>query len=185
MGYHNAPPIDYAGDYWAEYEKRDATEMGKALTRERWRMVQRHTNRLPVDIGIGAGAFVLESGGMGYDVNQTAIDWLKAIGRYCNPYQSFPGCMTFWDALEHIPDPGAILSRVLRGGFVFVSLPVFDGFDGILKSRHYKPGEHIWYWTHDGFLAYMEKQGFACHEWNNTETKLGRDGILSYAFQKR
>lgn len=184
FGHDNTPPIDYAGDYWAEYQRRDATDIGRELTQARVDLVQRHTRRAPLDIGIGAGAFVMASGGFGYDVNQIAVQWLKDNGKFIDPYQSHVGCLTFWDSLEHIPDPIALLRRVPIGGFVFVSLPIFDSMDHCLKSKHYKPGEHLWYFTNQGFVEYMSRAGFALFEMTNIESIIGRDSVVSFAFNK-
>lgn len=184
-GFDSTAPIEYSGDYLAEYERRDATEIGHKITQKRCELVRRHTTRQPVDIGIGAGAFVKAMECQGYDINQIAVKWLKENGKFIDPYQSFPGCLTFWDSLEHIPDPTELLRRIPVGGLVFCSIPVFDGPEQCVNSKHYKPGEHIWYWSHEGFLEYMAKQKFFCLEWNNCETMLGRDSVKSYAFVKR
>jgi len=183
-GLDETPAISYEADYWEEYQRRDVTEIGRALTKARCELVARHTKKVPVDIGIGAGAFVLASCGFGYDVNPVAVEWLKRGGRFIDPYQSFPGCLTFWDSLEHIPDPKALLNRVPRGGHVFAAIPVFENMEHCLNSKHYKPGEHLWYFTHEGFLAYMEDLGYSCLEHTNVETIIGREGVNSYAFVK-
>jgi len=184
-GFDATSPIEYGGDYWSEYERRDATEIGRLITQSRIDLVKRNTGRTPVDVGIGAGAFVKAMKCFGYDINPIAVGWLKDNGAYIDPYSSFPGCMTFWDSLEHIPNPEELLRRLPVGGFVFCSIPVFNGPEQCIQSKHYKPGEHLWYWSHEGFIRYMESMKFFCLEWNNRETMLGRDSVKSYAFVNR
>lgn len=182
MAYHTAKPMDYGTDYWMEFRRRDDSPMGEALTQARLAFVRKHLpDGLPglVDVGIGGGRFVVEAGCKGYDVNPTAIGWLKARQQFRNPYDCV-NAIACWDSLEHIEDPSELVACVNVA--VFVSLPIFDTLADIKSSRHYKPGEHIWYWTHNGFVSWMERQGFILLEANDMETQLGREGIMSYAF---
>lgn len=181
-GFHPRPPMDYSGPYFEKYQKLDATEMGAALTRARVEFVRRHTELPPVDIGIGGGRFVLESGGWGYDVNAEAVDWLREIDRHFDIYTLHAEAITCWDSLEHIPEPERLIEQA--GEWVFVSMPIYRDQTHCLASRHYKPGEHLHYWTHDGLLLWFEQQGFACVEYTDIESQLGRDGITSYAFRR-
>lgn len=174
----------YDAEYFQNYQRMADTSMGQALTRARVDMVARHYSGPLLDVGIGAGQFVLERTDptYGYDVNPHAVRWLQERGLYQDMYRETFRALSFWDALEHIPDPGAAVARA--GEWVFVSLPVFDGPEHCLQSRHFKPGEHLWYWTHAGIQQWFARQGFECVECNTMETGLGRDGINSYAFRR-
>lgn len=185
QGWHTAPPMDYTGDYFAHYQALDATPMGAALTRARVELVSKFVKPDTVlDIGIGGGRFVEESGGYGYDVSNEAIQWLCQSRRHLDPY--LPGvnveAVSCWDSLEHIPDPERLLTRVQR--WLFVSMPIYTGLADVLASKHYKPGEHLHYWTFPGFVAWCERQGFQLVEANHAETELGREGITSFAFKR-
>ena len=182
MGWHPRPPIQYEGSYWEEYRRRDASAMGRSLTSARVDLVRRWWGQEVVDIGIGGGRFVEAAGGLGYDVNPEAIAWLRKKGRWCDVYEEPVEAITCWDSLEHIPDPRQLLAQVKR--WLFVSLPIFDGPEDCLRSRHYKPGEHIWYWTHEGFIGWLEEQGFEMRDGSQIESELGRHGIMSYAFER-
>ena len=63
-------------------------------------------------------------------------------------------------------------------------MPIYEDSRHCLKSKHFKPGEHLHYFTHDGLLLWFEQQGFACVEHNDIESQLGREGITSYAFRR-
>lgn len=181
MGFHPRQPMDYSGEYFEKYRKLDATPMGEALTRARIELVRRHFDGQVLDIGIGGGRFVEEADAFGFDVNPEALAWLHANGRYKNPNFGWPA-MTFWDSLEHIPDPELVLRSV--GDWAFVSMPIYKDAKDCLASKHYKPGEHLHYFTLEGFIAWMDRQGFEVMEINHAESELGREGITSFAFRR-
>jgi hypothetical protein len=182
QGWHTAPPMNYSGDYFAKYQDLDNTKMGAELTRARLELVGKFVKPNTVlDIGIGGGRFVQESGGHGYDVSTEANSWLMKNKLYRNAEFGWPA-MSFWDSLEHIPDPEEFVSKV--GRWMFVSMPIYTGMADVLASKHYKPGEHLHYWTFDGFVAWCGRQGLELMEMNHAETELGREGITSFAFKR-
>ncbi|HEK1482706.1 TPA: methyltransferase domain-containing protein [Pseudomonas aeruginosa] len=181
MGFHPRPPMDYSGPYFEKYQALDATPMGAALTAARVDMVQRHFDGEVLDVGIGGGRFVIESGGKGFDVNEEAVQWLKSRNAYANPYKGV-AAITCWDSLEHVPDPEALVRSV--GEWVFVSMPVYKDQADCLKSKHFKPGEHLHYWSVRGLIGWFAKMNFGCVEINERESDLGREGITSFAFRR-
>ena len=178
----DAPPIEYGPEYFEHYRRLDDSSMGARLTAARVEMVRRHWAGEIIDIGIGGGRFVVEAGASGYDINPSAIDWLLSAGKYANPYHQEVDAMTLWDSLEHIADPAALLSRVRR--WLFVSMPIYRDREHCLASKHFKPGEHIWYFTDAGFVRWSAGLGFHLCERNVIESLIGRDGIVSYAFRR-
>lgn len=181
MGFHPRPPMDYSGPYFEKYQALDATPMGTALTTARVDMVRRHFDGEVLDVGIGGGRFVVESGGKGFDVNEDAVRWLKSRNAYADPYKGV-AAITCWDSLEHVPDPEALVRSV--GEWVFVSMPVYKDQADCLKSKHFKPGEHLHYWSVRGLVGWFAKMNFGCVEINERESELGREGITSFAFRR-
>lgn len=181
-GWHTRPAMTYTGDYFDHYRTLDATHMATLLTRARIDLV---SNYCPpnetLDVGIGGGRYVTESGGYGYDVCADAVKWLQKQGKYRDPYFTWPA-ITCWDSLEHIPDPALLLKQVKE--WLFVSLPICESRDEWAASKHFKPGEHVHYFTRDGFLRWCAEQGFECVEINRVESDLGREGIMSFAFKR-
>lgn len=174
----------YDADYFFRYQRLADTPMGHALTQARISLVARHYSGALLDVGIGGGQFVSQRPDTkGYDVNPAGIDWLKSHRCWADLYAGSYPAISFWDALEHIDDPEAAVSRAEK--WVFVSIPVFRDSEHLLRSRHFRKDEHIWYFTHAGLLRWFDVQGFVCREWNEAETALGRDGIYSYAFERR
>lgn len=180
-GFHTRPAMLYTGDYFEHYQKLDSTKMGMLLTRARLELVDRYTRLTAnVDIGIGGGRFVQESGGYGFDVCEAAVKWLGK--NFVDPYKQKVSSVTCWDSLEHIPEPEKLLAQVKD--WLFVSLPVCDTQAEWLQSRHFKPAEHIHYWSAQGLIAWCAEQGFECVEMNRVESDLGREGIMSFAFKR-
>lgn len=181
-GWHSAPPMNYSGAYFANYQKLDATPMGEALTQARLELVSRYIDpSYGCDIGIGGGLYVERSGGSGFDVCQDAITWLEARDAFRDETYSLHAA-TCWDSLEHMPQPEKLLARVRE--WLFVSLPTFEDAYQALRSKHYKPGEHLFYWSVPGLINWAEDNGFRVVEVNNAETELGRGGITSFAFKR-
>lgn len=184
QGFHTRPAILYGGEYFAHYQKLDATQMGGLLTKARLELVKKYLNPAEVvDIGIGGGRFVQESGSYGFDVCPDAVSWLQKIYAYRDPYTSHDVVgITCWDSLEHIPEPEKLLARVRE--WLFVSIPICETASEWVESKHMKPGEHLHYFSLQGFIRWCGLQGLECIEVNYAETELGREGIASFAFKR-
>lgn len=139
---------------------------------------------LLVDIGIGSGEFIkMRPRTHGRDVNPVAIEWLKRNELWAEHLTDY-GAHTYWDVIEHVPTPEQYLSKIGLHCFAFFSIPVFDDLSRVRDSKHYRPGEHLYYWTHDGFIAWMDSHGFLLLESDDFETRAGRESIRSYAFKR-
>jgi hypothetical protein len=173
----------YNADYFAKYQGYATTALGQKLNALRLAMVRRHHEGQIVDVGIGCGSFIEAHGNAhGYDISPTAIRWLVARNLFRDPYRANVGVVTMWDSIEHIEDFPYLLSSINR--FVFISTPIFDGLDHVLRSRHYRKDEHFWYFTRDGLTLLMARLGWCLVESNDMETSAGRDRIGSFAFAR-
>ena len=176
--------MSYEGDYWESYRERDNSVMGALLTNARVDIVRKYTSTCEiVDIGIGGGRFITYANCRGYDVNEHAVAWLKENNAFCSPYAAPVQSISCWDSLEHIEKPWKLLKQVQK--YLFVSLPIFEDCTKITESKHYKPGEHIWYFTHDGLINWCDSLGFDLVEFCDIETQLGREGIITYVFKRK
>lgn len=185
MGFHPRQPMDYEGPYFKKYQALDNSKSGAELTKLRVDMVERHygdNGSQVIDVGIGGGRFVKQYGCWGFDVNAEAVAWLEESKLFRDPYLHTVDALTFWDSLEHIPEPESVVACARR--WVFVSMPIYDNARDCLASPHYKPGEHLWYWTFDGLARWFQRQGFEMYEANHMETEAGRRGIMSFAFNR-
>jgi len=186
IGWYPVQAQPYDELYWNRYRAMDDTAMGRALTTARIDLVRRHWNNGSgvVDIGVGGGRFVRDYPGRatGFDVNPTAVKWLRSMGRWEDPYSHDIDVACFWDSLEHIADPTDLLARIKQK--VFVSIPIFQSATHVVTSKHYRKDEHYWYFTLTGFIYFMGLCGFECVEYSDQETCLGREGIGSFAFTR-
>lgn len=182
IGYYEVCENPYGLSYFQRYQEMAKTELGLALNKVRVDLVNKYTKGFVCDVGIGSGLFVeSRDRTYGYDVNNFAVEWLVKKDLYCNPYN---GCenATFWDSLEHIKSPNKLLKHI--SGYAFVSIPIFNNGEHILKSKHYRKDEHFWYFTHESFIYFMQMNGFEFIESNKMEIELGREDIGTFVFRK-
>lgn len=181
VGYYPVRDNPYNEDYFQKYVGYEQTEIGKRLNDARINLVNFHGAKKIADIGIGSGMFVRSfEDAVGFDINPAAINWLKENKRWFN--QDLVNSMTFWDSLEHIHNPSRLLSLAQR--FVFVSCPIYENKSHILKSKHFRPDEHCWYFTFDGAIEFMKNFDFRLIEFNTMEQDCGREDIGTFVFKR-
>lgn len=190
-GYYPVDESDkpYDATYFNKYVRYAETDLGAKLTQSRINLVNAFAgNDEVVDIGIGSGQFVEsrnKSGGrtLGYDVNPIGVKWLMDRGLWRNVYDGKPvPSVTCWDSLEHIRCPWRLLCVVQQ--FVFMAIPIFDGVDGVLTSKHYRRDEHYWYFTEKGLMGWMSNMGFETLLADRRECELGREAIGTFVFER-
>ena len=142
-------------------------------------------SRAVLDVGVGSGEFIeARPHTWGYDVDERAAAWLREVGKWSDRFEDF-WAFTFWDVIEHLEEPYWDYFRHIRpGAYLFTCLPIFTDLCRIRESRHYRPGEHLMYFTEEGFVRWMRMHGFECLERNDFETRAGRDSILSFVFRR-
>jgi len=180
-GYGRLPAELLRTDFFDEYRAKDMTDMGRQLVERRLALLRQYVSSGDevIDVGIGGGAFVTACfGARGLDVDPKAIEWLKERELQATLADD-PKAMTFWDSFEHIADPHALL-RAYKPSYVVMSIPLFSGKESALVSKHYKPGEHIWYFTFHGLLDYMDP--YRCVHVSKMEELLGREEISTLVF---
>lgn len=177
--------VAYDAAYYDKCASYEGQQIANRINDARIALVARHYGGgCAVDVGIGSGEFIKRRPNtFGHDVNPVAIEWLKRNDLWAERLDWY-GALTFWDVLEHVPDPGFYLRQAQLHAFVFTSLPIFDSLDQIRASKHYRPGEHLYYWTRQGFIDWMYAHGFIRLEVNDDETKAGRESIQSFAFKR-
>lgn len=182
--------IAYDAGYFGAYQAFSGSGIEQALNAGRCAMVARHagSGTSVLDVGIGNGSFLRAALACGYearglDVNPVAIEWLKAEKLLATDVRDFD-VVTFWDSLEHIEEPESALQGIKKGAVVLVALPVFDDIGAVRASKHYKPGEHLYYWTPDGFVSWMALYGFRLLERSDHEVSAGREAIGAFAFRR-
>jgi len=180
IGFLKSDGYSYDKDYWETYLEYAHSKIGTELTRQRAEFVTRNGVNFSelCDIGVGSGQFVDTVKCKGMDINPYANTWLKEHNYYADRPENFSS-LTLWDVIEHIDDPRALLKNTET---VFISTPIYKDLSSCLLSKHFKPREHIWYFTDSGVKYFMEQLGFIVKDESNFETVLGREGIMSYCF---
>lgn len=161
----------YNQQYLEEYEQRATTPLGRQINAARWELVQRYCSRgALLDYGCATGVF-----------HTAAPSAFHATGWDVNPASPFHNhlpdghydILTLWDVIEHLQAP---LSPVLDYApeYVFVCSPNADNttvewFD---KWKHYKPTEHIHYYTPKTLAMSMASIGYKLLETNFDEGRL-------------
>lgn len=185
----------YDRDYFNKYVGYKGSPIATLLNAERVSLVRDFLtdHHMVLDVGIGSGEFIEERNkGLDYynratygtDINPAGVEWLKDHRLYIpseelnNPLSLFKG-ITFWDSLEHIPDP----SFIKNYKFAFISCPIYNDLAHVLSSKHFRPNEHCWYWTAPGLVHFMGKLGFTLMTFDAREVKCGREDILSFVFR--
>lgn len=179
--------VEYDDAYFDRFDEYRGTEIHRRLIAARVDFVRKYGCESSIDVGIGAGTFVEAMDCHGFDVMPKAVAWLKDRGKYRSPYEilgNSPDAITCWDSLEHIEHPNDLLECVRPGRYLFVSLPIFRDLDDIMGSKHYRPGEHLTYWTADGLKAWCARHGLTCVAENQMETDIGREAIGTFVFRR-
>ena len=185
------PQKDYGDEYLKKYLQLDDTPMGRALTAARCAITMkfaRQEDRI-VDVGACTGAFceaMLSAGYggiFGFEVNEAAQRYLRSEGLHTLS-QEGARVRTYWDVLEHIPNWSLEFADP-KLEYVCLSMPIYTDFQNVVSSKHFRPGEHCWYLTREGLIRKMAMEGFMLVMESDIETRLGREQIGSFVFQKK
>lgn len=178
--------VSYDDSYFDCYAKLEGQEIARKLNAGRVEIVNKHVgpDTWVLDVGVGSGEFIKNRRNtLGHDVNKKAIVWLRENHLWSQSLEGFPA-YTFWDVLEHVDVPNNYFKRMADGCLLFTSLPTFEDLNRVRESRHYKPGEHLYYFTEEGFIDWMSRYRFRLLERSRFETDAGRDGITSFVFKR-
>jgi SAM-dependent methyltransferase len=180
--------IRYGEAYLACFDEYARGQIAARLMAGRVAMLSRHVapDATVLDVGCGSGAFIQAAIGAGfkargYDVIPEAVSRLISRDLYDDEPCGFEA-VTFWDSIEHIEEPEIWLRRVNPGAVVLAAIPVFEDLRKVRESKHYKPGEHLYYWTPRGFVEWMGLYGFRLLEMSSHEVDAGRESIGAFAF---
>lgn len=175
----------YDEAYYAKCASYEGQEIARKINAGRIALVNAQVGTAKVvDVGIGSGEFIRSRPNTwGHDVNPAGMEWLKRNDLWARNLEGFAG-VTMWDVIEHLDTPEEYLRQILLHHFLFVSLPIFYALGAIRTSKHYRPNEHLQYFTEDGFVQWMERHGFQLLEMQDFEIQAGRESIYSFAFRR-
>ncbi|MBU1197126.1 class I SAM-dependent methyltransferase [Candidatus Micrarchaeota archaeon] len=133
-----------------------------------------------LDVGAAAGLFVKAAKENGWDAyGVEPSHWLARYGRETFGLNLKQGTIhtakypdahfdvvTFWDVLEHVPDPAADLKEAMRilkpGGLLVVNYPNFGSRLAKITGRKwwFLLSVHLWYFTPKTMRDMLERNGF-------------------------
>lgn len=182
--------VVYDDKYWAKVSSYEGSDIAAGVVAGRVSLLKRHAipGRSVMDVGAGTGEFIRAAKAAGYfargfDVMTKANKKLQDDGLYDRNINAFR-VVTMWDVIEHLENPQDVLDRVRPAGLLLASVPIFSSLESIRSSKHYRPGEHLYYWTEYGFTAWLAAYGFVLLERSRHEMEAGRENIMAFAFRR-
>jgi hypothetical protein len=125
------------------------THTAKQICETRWKFISQlsFNNKWPVvlDYGCGVGWFAAFKPAFIKDENMDTFDIMPVpqTGMRHTQYD----VITLWDVLEHIPDFTDLEPLLKNTDYVVISLPIRPVGMFWDKWKHFKPGEHLHYYT--------------------------------------
>lgn len=161
----------YDEEYLKRFEERAATELGRKIYAERWRLIEKYCEgeMTLLDYGCATGAF-----------HESSVNGFKTYGYDINPhssYNAFPKdkpieILTMWDVIEHLPDPVGVVMNI-NPQWLFLSTPNLESVRGDIRAwRHYRPKEHLYYFDKDSLQVILDSILYEIVETNFGEGEL-------------
>lgn len=169
----------YGDDYLVLYKLRARTDVGEKIYDARWSFIEKHVQSLSaktlLDFGCG-------SNGFSRSANKCRCTY--SYDPICQPDHDFLqnriDVLTLWDSIEHM---GLLETIPLIGAeYIFVTVPIIDDVSDILQWKHYKPYEHIWYFSSKAIVKLFKKWNYRLVERCDIEAKLRSKDIASFCF---
>jgi SAM-dependent methyltransferase len=153
-----------------------------------------------LDVGAALGDFVLEAQAAGWQSEGVEISGYAAarargrgaivhtgeLAQLRLPTARFD-VVTLYDTIEHLTDPVATLREIQRllvpGGLLHLVTPNVGGYQARVLGRrwyHYKPGEHLFYFSPATVRAAIEAAGLKWDGWARAGSYL----TLTYIFDR-
>lgn len=160
----------YGKEYHEKYVRYANTELGERVSAARWGVVRRHMRQgVLLDYGCGAGHFSHTNPNgcfrvIGYDINPYSISENPIL---C---QLQLNGVTFWDSLEHVGNPMVLLLDLMPE-YLFITAPDALSIPSIFlpEWRHYRPAEHVHYFSRPSCRKMAQVLGYEVLEFNNEE----------------
>jgi len=169
--------MTYDLDYYERMLRLNA-QTGEQISKVRWEWINEINPRIVLDYGSGCGFFrtyrPADITVYSYDVGpypQTGIE-LTIYDVVC-----------FWDVLEHLPDFKPLEPVLALSRYVALSLPIKPQDTLWNDWKHFKPGEHLHYWTGETVQEFFQKYGFKLMKSGYPECPPRQD-IKSFLFKK-
>ena len=139
------------------YEKmlRKNSKTAEKISLIRWKFVSLIKPHTVLDYGSGVGWFRAYRP---YNVEVDSYD----IGKFPQTgiLRDNYDLICFWDVFEHLPNLVVIEDTINLANFVALSIPIKPLSQPISSWVHFKPGEHLNYFTEESLNAIFNNYGF-------------------------
>lgn len=184
----NPQPITYGKEYLTSYVGRPTLELSWVRLAFLWLYAQE--GRI-LDIGYGDGEFIKQASragffSLGYDAH--AEDIGVPVVKDLQP--GVFDIVTMFDSFEHMPDLNEPFKAAPRMFVVTVPwLPEGVTDESIKAWRHYKPNEHLHYFTDKSLRAIFSRHGYGSVESKNIEDIIRKNpqvtpNTMTYIFRR-
>lgn len=170
--------MNYDIEYF-EKMLRQYSKTAEIISKIRWNFVSQVSPKIVLDYGSGIGWFrAFRPNGIlvdSFDVANYPQTGIMASGQY--------DLVCMWDVLEHIPNFEIIQEVLGRSNYVAISIPIKP--DGIRLEawKHFKPMEHLHYFTKESLTALFQRYDFRLLAVDTPECP-PREDIVSFIFKK-
>jgi 2-polyprenyl-3-methyl-5-hydroxy-6-metoxy-1,4-benzoquinol methylase len=162
------------------YEKmlREYSATAERICHIRWDWVMTVNPNTVLDYGCGCGWFRAWRP-KGVQVDSYDIADYPQTGMKFKMYD----VVCFWDVLEHIPDFSKVEPVLALARNSVVTVPIYHGEAMLDKWVHFKPTEHIHYFTDKTLVALFGKYGFDLVRHGDPECPPRKD-VKTFLFSK-
>lgn len=147
--------MKYDTDYYYNLLRMQA-EHAQHISEVRWEFVRECRAKTVLDYGCGVGFFKAFAP-PGVEVDTYDIGPYAMTGMRCDRYD----LLCLWDVIEHIPCINGRLEHYVRTSkYIALSLPMLPKGKKLKEWKHFKPGEHLHYFTEDMLNILFDRYGF-------------------------
>lgn len=186
---YGRPSMQTPIQYDENYEKKYLAYPEAAINKIRLHFILKKGTIL--DYGCGSGSFVKAARkagytAYGYDINDFTADLRPPEGLR-------PDIITAWDSFEHLTDEQQIdFFKIAESAkLIVLSVPDFDTpkkDESLEKWRHYRPKEHLHYYTLEALYFRFRREGFIFYLSSHAEDEVRKapwkNNILTAVFKK-
>ncbi len=162
------------------YEKmlRQNSRLAEKIAKVRWSFISRLNARFVLDYGSGVGWF------RAYKPSDVEVDSFD-IGPYPQTgiLRDYYNLICFWDVLEHISGFNELKDILTSTDYVALSIPIKPDKVPIEKWKHFKPGEHLNYFSEKSLDEIFRKYSFHLLAKGSPECP-PREDILSLIYMR-
>jgi hypothetical protein len=162
-----------------EHMLREYSVTAEKICKIRWDWIADVKPRYVLDYGSGVGWFrAFRPEDVEVDSYDIAVYPQTGLVATCD-YDA----VCFWDVLEHIPNFNSLANILKTTKYVALTLPLIDGVSDVATWKHFKPNEHLHFFTQDILVAMFNHYGFSLLKHGKPECP-PREDVYSFLFKK-